>query len=278
MASAGWTRTYQGIDMDVLTPRSVVQTLDGGYATAIHGYLRRSDGAGGPFTSSYELQILKTDSNGGVQWKRSYPTVEDPNHVTPTIYTDSEQYTIVQTADQGLVVAGGRFWLFKVDSQGSVLWSKIYQLNDESYSNGGFYSMIQTSDGGFALTGTVQTDDGGNDFWLVKTNSVGAAQWNHTYNSGTYTESDGNVYPRNDEARRVIQTSDGGYALVGSSSLYRASTSSVVYSSWVVKTDAQGNQLWNRGYDLLNIPGCASIIIQTSDGGYAIAGRDNNDL
>ena len=277
IASAGWARTYQGIDMDLLTPKSVVQTLDGGYATAIYGYLRRENPTGGPFTYSYELQILKTDSNGGVQWKRSYPTVEDPNHVTPTIYTDSEHYTIVQTADQGYVVAGGAFWLFKVNSQGSVLWSKTYQLDDESYSYGQFYSMIQTSDGGFALTGSVDTADGGRDFWIVKTNSVGAAQWNHTYNSGTYTDSGGYVNPREDIAKSVIQTSDGGYALVGSASLFKASTSSVVYSSWIVKTDGQGKQLWNKGYDLLNMQD-ECIIIQTNDGGYAIAGNENNDF
>ena len=279
IASAGWTKTYQGVDMDILTPRSVVQSLDGGYATAIHGYLRRENPAGGPFTYSYELQIMKTDSNGGVQWKHSYPTVEDPNHVTPTIYTDSEHYTIVQTADQGYVVAGGNFWLFKVNSQGSVLWSKTYQLNDESYGSGQyFYSMIQTGDSGFALAGTVYTDDGGSDFWLIKTNSVGATLWNHTYNSGTYTDSVGNVNLREDIAKSVIQTSDGGYALVGSASLYRASTSSVVYSSWVVKTDAQGKQLWNKGYDLLNDQGDEYVIIQTSDKGYAIAGTQNDDF
>lgn len=278
LALAGWARTYQGIDMDLLTPKSIVQTLDGGYATAIYGYLRRENPTGGPFTYSYELQILKTDSNGGVQWKRSYPTVEDPNHVTPTIYTDSEHYTIVQTADQGYVVAGGAFWLFKVNPQGSVLWSKTYQLNDESSGSGQFCSMIQTSDGGFALTGSADTFDGGRDFWLIKTNSVGVAQWNHTYNSGTYTDSAGYVTPREDIAKSVVQTSDGGYALVGSASLFRASTSSLVYSSWVVKTDTQGKQLWNKGYDLLNEQGYEYIIIQTSDGGYAVTGTQNGDF
>lgn len=267
--------------MDFLTPTSVVQTLDGGYATAIVGNLRRIDNVGyqGHFTISYELQILKTDSNGDVQWKRSYPTVEDPNHVTPTFSTYSDYYSIVQTADQGYVVAGRGFWLFKVDFQGSVLWSRTYALNDESYGIGGeLYSMIQTRDGGFALAGAAQTNDGGNDFWLVKTNSAGVEQWNNTYNSGTYTDSYGNVSPRDDVATSVIQTSDGGYALVGHASLYRASTSSVVYSSWVVKTDAQGKQLWNKGYDLLNIQNSLRIVIQAGDGGYAIVGRQNNDL
>ena len=244
----------------------------------LFGYLRRNNPAGGPFTSSYELQILKTDSNGGVQWKRSYPTVEDPNHVTPTINTYSNRYSIVQTADQGYVVAGGSFWLFKVNSQGSVLWSKTYNLNDEFYGSSQLYSMVQTRDGGFALAGSVETAEGGEDFWLVKTNSAGVAQWNRTYNSGTYTDGGGYVTPREDIANCVIQTSDGGYALVGSASLFRASTSSVVYSSWVVKTDAQGNQLWNKGYDLLNNQGYEHVIIQTNDSGYAIAGTENDDF
>ena len=282
MASTGWTRTYQGEDMDVLTPFSVVQTIDGGYATAIFGMIRRVDNVGfeGHLATSYELQILKTDSNGGVQWKRSYPTVEDPNHVTPTISTYAEHYVIVQTADQGYVVAGGysQFWMFKVDSQGSVLWSKTYTLSDEASSDGQLYSMIKTGDGGFALAGSVYTYDGGQDFWLIKTNSFGVAQWNQTYNSGTYTDSGGYLQFREDVAKCVIQTSDGGYALVGSTSLFRASTSSVVYASWIVKTDAQGKQLWNKGYDLINEQGYEFLIIQTSDSGYAIAGTQNSDF
>jgi hypothetical protein len=281
-ASGGWTRIYQGEAMDYLTPFSVTQTADGGYATAVFGQLRRVDNVGyqGHGTTSYELQVLKTDSNGDVQWKRSYPTVEDPNHVTPTIYTYAEHYVIVQIADQGYVVAGGsgQFWLFKVDSQGSVLWSKTYTLNDESSSYGQLYSMIKTGDGGFVLAGSADTYDGGTDFWLIKTNSFGVAQWNQTYSSGTYTESGGAVVPREDTAKCVIQTSDGGYALVGSASLFRASTSSVVYASWVVKTDAQGKQLWNKGYDLINEQGYEYLIIQTSDSGYAIAGTQNGDF
>jgi hypothetical protein len=280
LASSGWTKIYQGESMDFLTPVSIVQTLDGGYATAISGMLRRVDNVGyeGHFSTSYELQILKTDSNGGVQWKRSYPTVEDPNHVTPTIYTYAEKHVIVQTADQGYVVAGGGFWLFKVNAQGTVLWSRTYMLNDESSSYGNLYSMIQTKDGGFALAGSVDTYEGGKDFWLIKTNSAGVAQWNQTFNSGTYTDGGGYVNPRDDEATCVIQTSDGGYALVGSASLFSSSTSSITYSSWVVKTNSQGNQVWNKGYDLLNIQGYGSTIIQTSDNGYAIAGTQNNDF
>lgn len=277
-ASTGWSKTYQDGPMDTLTPRSVIQTIDGGYATAVFAYLRQENQQG--LSSSYELQILKTDSNGAVQWKKSYPTVEDPNHLTPTINTYSDQYVIVQTADQGYVVAGsgGQFWLFKVNAQGTVVWSKVYTLSDEAYANSYLNSMIQTTDGGFALVGAVDTDQAGRDFWIVKTNSLGVAQWNQTFNSGTYTNQIAETYPCDDEAQCVIQTNDGGYAIVGTNSLYRASTSSIVYATWIVKTDAQGKQVWNHGYDLINEQGYRRIIIQTSDNGYAVAGTQNNDF
>ncbi len=264
--------------MDILTPRSIVQTTDGGYAMAVFGYLRQESAEG--LSSSYELQILKTDSNGAEQWKRSYPTVEDPNNLSPEINTYADQYIIVQTADQGYVVAGsgGQFWLFKVNAQGTVIWSNVYALSDETYANSYLNSMIQTTDGGFALVGAVDNGQTGTDFWIVKTNSLGVPQWNKTYNSGTYTDQLGGTYPCDDEAQCVIQTSDGGYAIVGTNSLYRASTSSIVYATWIVKTDAQGKQVWNHGYDLINEPGYRRIIIQTSDSGYAIAGTQNNDF
>jgi hypothetical protein len=281
MASSEWKKTIQGEEMDVLTPSSVVQTMDGGYIMAVSATLRRVDDVGfeGHISTSYELQILKTDANGVVQWKKSYQTVDDPNHETPSINAYAEHYSIVQTFDQGYVIAGGTssFWLIKIDSLGTVLWTKTYLLA-ESSGNGALNSMIQTNDGGFALAGSVYTYDGGQDYWLIKTSSQGVAQWNHTYNSGSYTDSGGYSNPRDDVATCVIQTSDGGYALAGSASLFSSSTSSLTYSTWVVKTDSKGNQIWNKGYDLLNLNGFKTTIIQTNDGGYAIAGTQNNDF
>jgi hypothetical protein len=282
IASTGWIRTYQGEAMDILTPDSVVQTSDGGYATVTSGYIRRIDNVGytGHFNQSYELQIMKTTSNGDVQWRQNFTQIDDPNNETPSLYEYTKPHIIVQTADKGYVIASSgtdMFWMFKVDHQGKVLWTKAYTQNEENPSASSLYSMIQTNDGGFALAGSTFTSEGGTDFWLVKTDSKGKAQWNQTYNSGTFKDSMGTQYPREDEAKTVIQTRDGGYALAGSASLYRASTSSVVYASWMVKTDAQGNHLWNKGYDAPNESREYSII-QTTDNGYAIAGTLNENF
>jgi len=191
-----------------------------------------------------------------------------------------ETYTIVQTADGGYAVAGytyGSNWLLKTDAQGKVLWTKTYESNDMGALGSKVTSMIKTNDAGFALAGSADTPNGGTDFWLIKADSKGNAQWNQTYNSGTYKDGSGNEYPRDDVAQSLTQTTDGGYAIVGSASLFRASTSSMVYAAWTVKTDANGKQNWNQGYDAINDPDSGIQIVQSTDGGYAIAGTQNQD-
>src|SRR4030042_3672876 len=70
----------------------------------------------------------------------------------------------------------------------------------------------------------------------------------------------------------MIQTSDSGYALVGSTASLGIST--VLF----VKTDVAGNMQWNRTYGRQQQPNgdLAQSVIQTSDGGYAFAGASWN--
>ena len=82
-------------------------------------------------------------------------------------------------------------------------------------------------------------------------------EWSKTY-GGT----------SNDEADSVIQTADGGYALVGETSSFGAGT----YDVWLVKTDANGNMQWSKTYGGTNIDDGTSLV-QTSDEGYAVACR-----
>ena len=102
-------------------------------------------------------------------------------------------------------------------------FSKTYGGSDDEQAN----SVIQTSDGGYAIAGW--TDSYGNgyyNFWLVKTDSQGNQQWTQTYGASG-----------DSEAYSVVQTSDGGYALAG----FTNSTGAGIYSFWLVKTDSKGN-------------------------------------
>ncbi|MFQ5821905.1 MAG: hypothetical protein ACE5I5_18100, partial [Candidatus Heimdallarchaeota archaeon] len=94
------------------------------------------------------------------------------------------------------------------------------------------------------------------DGLLVKTDASGMTQWNRTYGSSG-----------NDEVYAVIQTTDGGFALVGSTSSYGV----YLDDFWLVKTDPRGMVQWNRTYGSPARDG-ASSVIQTADGGFILAG------
>ena len=226
----GWNRTYGTQFND--WAYSVVQTGDGGYAIAGNIYY-------------YAPWLLKTDSTGNVQWSQTYEGAER-----------RMLYSLVQTFDGGYALAGEAsyydFWLVKTDSAGDALWSQTYggaELEEAC-------SVVQTFDGGYALAGyTSPVGQEESDVWLVKTNSTGNVQWSQTYGFWSYEYADS-----------MVQTSDGGYAIAG-----RTGSLGVDWDFYVVKTDATGNMLWNKTYGGADWEG-ANSLVQTSDGGYAIAG------
>lgn len=130
-------------------------------------------------------------------------------------------------------------------------WNQIYGGSHIEIA----FSMIQTADGGFALAGFTESYDvGQGDFWLVKTDANGQAEWNQTY-GGSLRE----------WAFFMTQTTDGGYALVGNTAAGNGDI-------WLVKTDSMGQHLWNQTFGGADFEEARSII-QTADGGYAITGN-----
>ena len=114
-----------------------------------------------------------------------------------------------------------------------------------------------TSDGGYILGGyTHSFGNGGNDYWLVKTNSAGVEEWNQTY-GGSGEEL----------CSEVKQTSDNGYIMVG-----RTSSNGNHDIIWLVKTNSEGVEEWNQTYGGGD-DAYGQSIQQTSDGGYIIIGR-----
>jgi hypothetical protein len=236
-----WDRTYGGAGIDVA--EALVQTGDGGYALA--GYTN-SSGAG-----YNDAWLVKTDSAGNMMWNQTYGGI-----------SDDYAFALVQTNDGGYALAGRTaslgaghydFWLVKTDAAGNAQWSRTYggTVWDDAHA------LVQTTDGGYALAGTTQSFGAGyTDFWLVKTDELGNMQWNQTY-GGTET----------DVAEALVQTGDGGYALAGNTMSFGAGYA----DSWLVKTDSSGNMQWNRTYGGAGID-VAEALVQTGDGGYALAG------
>jgi hypothetical protein len=154
-------------------------------------------------------------------------------------------YSLVATSDGGYALAGStsnNFWLIKTDASGDMEWNKTYGGENDDCAT----SLVVTSDGGYAIAGYYNGSGflaGDYKNWLVKTDEFGNMEWNKTYG-----EPDDLIF------RSVVETSDGGYALV--------------CNELLVKTDEFGNVEWSKTCEGVT----GRSLIETLDGGYAMAG------
>jgi hypothetical protein len=242
-----WNRTYSSEGDDY--GHSVKQTSDGGYV--ITGYTRAFGISGGD-SDDYDVWLFKTDENGDVEWSRTYGGAQN-----------DRGESVQQTSDGGYIIAGekgGDFWLIKTDSNGYVTWNKTYGGNGGDHG----VSLIQASDGGYAIAGyTSSFGAGDNDGWLVKTDPDGDMKWNYTYGGS-----------ESDIFWAVQQTVDVGYIMAGNTRSFGIGVFGIS-SGWLVKTDGDGNLLWNRTYGGEVADGARSVV-ETSDGGYVFAGSTSS--
>jgi hypothetical protein len=118
-------------------------------------------------------------------------------------------------------------------------------------------SLIQTTDGGYAITGfTTSYGAGIGDAIVAKFTSTGALEWTRTLGGSS-----------SDFGEDLVQTEDGGYAVAG----YTLSYGAGVADAFLAKFDATGTHQWTA---LVGGPGLdqAFAVIQTDEGGFLIAG------
>jgi hypothetical protein len=245
-SSTMWSQTYGGTASE--EAESLVETSDGGYAIA--GWTT-SFGAG-----DYDFWLIKTDAYGNLEWNQTYGG-PDIDRATSLVATYDGGYTIAGYT-RCFGAGNADFWLIKTDSYGNVEWNHTYGGEGEDV----VHSMVQTSDGGYAIAGYTNSFAGG--FWLVKTDVYGSMEWNQTYTGSRHVNS-------------LIVTSDGGYALVGNIIIRPEGCVDpwVPYDCWLLKLDAHGNVEWNQTYTGTNFDVAYSVVV-TSDGGYAIAGSTDS--
>lgn len=183
------------------------------------------------------IWLIKTDAQGNERWNKTLGGGK---------WDDAE--SVQQTSDGGYIVAGTL--LIKTDANGNQQWNRTFEGLSEY-----FYSVRQTSDGGYVLVGFISNLTY-SDAWLIKTDASGNEQWNKSF--GT---------KRDDIAESVEQTNDGGYILAGYTSSYGAGQ----YDAWLIKTDAKGNEMWNKTFGGM-FSDIAHSVHQTPDDGYILAG------
>jgi len=234
-----WQKTYGQNYQDAAY--AIAQTHDGGYVVA--GALARE---------GWGIWVMKLDPNGEVEWQKFLKGKD---------YEYGVAYSVQQTADGGYIAAGEfRYgnvdtdvWILKLAPDGTMEWDKTYGGNDPDLA----YFLQQTSDGGIVVAGQNDkpaSETGG--VWVLKLYPWGEIQWQKTYGGD-----------KEDYARSIQQTSDGGYIVAGNT----ASFGAVSGDEWIMKLDSEGSVEWQQtiggeGQDF------ARSIRQTTDGGYIVAG------
>lgn len=240
-----WQKSY-GTSIEDM-PDYIRQTADGGYIIA---------GRTGSYVPNkgnvYRFWILKLDSSGAIIWQKTYGG------------TNSDYpFCVQQTADGGYIVGGvtnsfgkgaGDIWLLKLDSNGNIIWEKAYGgTGDEK-----FYTVQQTSDNGYIVSGaTTSSGQGSYDYLVLKLDSAGVITWQKTYGGSG-----------EDIAYQIQQTSDGGYVVNGYTRSFNVGGG---MDFWVLKLTSTGGITWQKtyggnGFDL------GYSVQQTTDGGYILAG------
>ncbi|HEY3249985.1 MAG TPA: T9SS type A sorting domain-containing protein, partial [Ignavibacteria bacterium] len=236
-----WTKTFGGFGDEY--GESIVQTSDGGYA--VGGYTN-SYGAG-----DYDDYIAKLDAAGAIQWFKTYGTAGYDYALSIKQTTDGGYVLFGSTSSFG--AGNNDYYVVKVDSAGLLQWSKTIGGPGGDYG----FCVIQTSDGGYALSGTTLSFGAGNyDLYVVKLNATGSLEWSRTI-GGTGFE----------YGYQIIQTSEGGYAIAASIESFGAGG----YDAYIVKLNSSGQIEWNRTLGGMYDDNILSIT-QTTDGGYAATG------
>lgn len=270
-----WQKTYGGTSQDIAT--SVKQTTDGGYVVAGHSSSNNGDitGNNGPYFNDF--WVLKLDSSGNLQWQKALGGSNE-----------ERAYEIQQTNDGGYIIAGETnstnsgnisstalgirdYWIVKLGNTGNIIWEKRFGGSAEDLA----YSVAQTSDNGYIVSGSTNSNNGNitfnngqGDFWILKLDELGNLQWQKTLGSILY-----------DQAYSVKQTPDGNYVAAGYIASHIGIDESEPLNStefWVVKLDTSGNLLWQKSYGG-NGSESANSIISTTDGGLAVAGYSNSN-
>jgi hypothetical protein len=284
---------------------AMIATHDGNYVTASTAdllYLPNFDS---------QVGLSKLSPSGEFIWKRQFGAdslIEIGQQVIGTAdlgYALIGQRSVIPNQDADM-------YLVRTNSEGELTWERQY--GGSNFDSG--RSLVQTPDSGFLLLGWTRSFGAGQrDFYLVRTDSLGNQQWQKTYGGGgdeigwsiipllndNYLLSGGGgsgstargylyevdvdgtiVWQRQyasgaspaDFIFSSVQLADGSIASAG----LAENTGTGGNAGWLLKTDSQGNLLWQRIYDYNSNTDLFYTLIATSDGGFLLGGHAKHDF
>jgi hypothetical protein len=127
--------------------------------------------------------------------------------------------------------------LIRVDLAGNMIWEKVISPDTNNHI---LKDMIVNTEGDYILLSTVSKEvtslTSQQDIRITKVNQSGDVEWFKDFGNDVITTKD-------DVPSAIIQTADGGYALIGTTQ-----TTSTNSDLFIVRTDLQGDKIWDKVY------------------------------
>ncbi len=268
-----WQRALGGTLWDM--GNRVVETSDGGFL--IGGSARSGDG---DVSENYsvgkeDIWLVKLDGLGNLEWDVSL----GGTNIDILIH-------LIKTKDGGYILSGSTnsnnmdvvgqhgdwdIWVVKLDSLCGIEWSKTY--GGSSYDISG--KILETSDGGYLFNGTAYSnnyDVTGNhvngDAWVVKTNALGAIQWQNALGGSS-----------SDAAWQSYETESGNFIVLANAVSIDGDVTGQHGGGdvWLIQLSEAGNLKWQKTYGGFQSDYGAEFL-PTSDGGFLLTGgTESND-
>ncbi len=274
-----WDRTFGGLKQEEMY--ALIQTSDGGY---LLGGDSDSPISGAKTQGSQGINdywVVRINGSGTKLWDKRFGG-----------NSREELFAVKETPDGGFVLAGwsmsavsgdqtqasrgsSDYWIVKVDANGNKLWDKRYggPGDDE------LRAMELTSDGGYVFVGESSSGIGGEktesnhgefDVWVVKTDGDGNLQWEASYGGSL-----------DDRVNAIQQTADGGFVIgawtISPVSFDVSQPGRGSSDMWLIRTDANGQKLWDGRYGGDNNEYLYSLD-QTTDGGFILGGYTRSNV
>jgi hypothetical protein len=255
---------------------AVTKTIDDGYIAA--GYTQSNDGdIISKANISFDFLVSKFSSENILEWQKHFGGSEN-DKALDIIQTLGGDFIVLGSSESSdLDVsenAGSKdFWLVKLSNNGVLLWEKSFGFLGEDYGT----TLLETKDGGFLITGVLDVsasngqgnakstiiNHAGGDYWVLKTNHLGALEWSR-YFGGSFTE-----IPLG-----IVETDNHNYIIVGSSDSndFNISNNKGSYDFWMTKIATDGSLLLEKTFGGSEIDE-ASAITATNDGNFIIVGN-----
>ncbi len=244
--------------------------INNGYL--IVGYTYSDDGDISFNHGNNDGWILSIDSIGNLIWEKSFGGSSGDGIVRIFPASNNLYYLLgAATSSDGDVSYdpypnSADFWILKIDNLGNIIWDRI--VGTTHYDH--IYSGTTTNDGGIIAIGWAGINDGDKsvwygyyDMWMIKLNSEGETEWDFTIGGSDF-----------DFPHAIIQTSDGGY-LVGGTSIVEPGGNLTckthgLADAILVKLDSARNIEWQQCYGGSGYDGV--FYVMELDDGYLFSG------